>query len=104
MDGLNERAVIIGDASAIVAESAIISKRLRSRVLELRAVLVPEHLRGQGLGNALLTKICTIADLDGHALFLMPDDDNLESWYSRHGFERIQDDPVVVMLRRPRSL
>jgi N-acetylglutamate synthase-like GNAT family acetyltransferase len=107
MDGLNAREVRAGAARAIVAESAAISPRIRSRVLEVRSVYVPEGKRKAGLGNALLRKLCADADIAGNALFLMPDggDDaetaRLERWYATHGFERIQGDPVVVMLRKP---
>jgi N-acetylglutamate synthase-like GNAT family acetyltransferase len=109
MDGLNAREVRAGAASAIVAESAAIPHRIRSRVLEVRSVYVPENRRKEGLGNALMRKLCADADIAGNALFLMPDgaDDadtaRLEGWYSVHGFVRIQDDPVVVMFRKPQQ-
>ena len=103
MDGLSVREVRAGAASAIVAESVAIPPRIRSKVLEVRSVYVPENNRKAGLGNALLRKLCADADIAGNALFLMPDggDDaetaRLERWYATHGFERIQGDPVVVM-------
>ena len=109
MDGISAREVRSGAASAIVAESVVIPPRIRSRVLEVRSVNVPEGSRKSGLGNALLRKICSDADISGNALFLMPDgsDDaeteRLERWYSTHGFERIQDAPVVVMFRKPQK-
>ena len=108
MDGLNAREVRAGAASAIVAESAAIPPHLRSRVLEVRSVYVPENSRKAGLGNALMRKLCADADIAGNALFLMPDGETdadtarLEGWYSVHGFVRIQDDPVI-MFRKPQQ-
>jgi N-acetylglutamate synthase-like GNAT family acetyltransferase len=109
MDGLNTREVRAGAARAIVAESAAISPRIRSKVLEVRSVYVPEGKRKAGLGNALLRKLCADADIAGNALFLMPEgaDDadtaRLERWYAAHGFERIQDEPAVIMFRKPQQ-
>jgi N-acetylglutamate synthase-like GNAT family acetyltransferase len=102
MDGLNAREVRAGAASAIVAESAAIPHRIRSRVLEVRSVYVPENSRKAGLGNALMRKLCADADIAGNALFLNPDSARLERWYETHGFERIQDDPVI-MFRKPQQ-
>lgn len=109
MDGLNVREVRAGAASAIVAESIAIPPRIRSRVLEVRSVYVPENNRKAGLGNALMRKLCADADIAGNALFLRPEgaDDadtaRLERWYAAHGFYRIQDNPVVVMFRKPQQ-
>lgn len=109
MDGLSVREVRAGAASAIVAESLAMPRRMRARVLEVRSVYVPENSRKAGLGNALMRKLCADADIAGNALFLMPDGSDedetarLERWYATHGFERIQDDPVVVMLRKPQQ-
>jgi N-acetylglutamate synthase-like GNAT family acetyltransferase len=109
MDGLSVREVRAGAARAIVAESAAISPRIRSRVLEVRSVYVPEERRKAGLGNALMRKLCADADIAGNALFLMPEgaDDadtaRLERWYATHGFERIQDEPAVIMFRKPQQ-
>jgi N-acetylglutamate synthase-like GNAT family acetyltransferase len=108
MDGLNAREVRAGAASAIVAESAAIPPHIRSKVLEVRSVYVPETRRKAGLGNALMRKLCADADIAGNALFLMPDGETdadtarLEGWYSVHGFVRIQDDPVI-MFRKPQQ-
>jgi N-acetylglutamate synthase-like GNAT family acetyltransferase len=109
MDGLNVREVRAGSASAIVAESAAIPMRIRSKVLEVRSVYVPENSRKSGLGNALMRKLCADADIAGNTLFLMPegacdaDTDRLERWYAAHGFERVQDEPVVIMFRKPQQ-
>ena len=103
MDGLNVREVRAGEASAIVAESLAMPRNIRAKVLELRSVFVPESKRKAGLGNALMRKICADADIAGHALFLMPDSERLSRWYSAHGFERVQDNPVIVMLRKPQK-
>ena len=102
MDGLNAREVRAGAASAIVAESAAIPPHIRSKVLEVRSVYVPETRRKAGLGNALMRKLCADADIAGNALFLNPDSARLERWYETHGFERIQDEPVI-MFRKPQQ-
>ena len=110
MDGLNTREVRAGAARAIVAESAAISPRIRSRVLEVRSVYVPEGKRKAGLGNALMRKLCADADIAGNALFLMPDGETdadtarLEGWYSVHGFVRIQDEPVIMFRKQQQTL
>ena len=68
----------------------------------MRSVYVPENSRKAGLGNALMRKLCADADIARNALFLMPDGARLERWYETHGFERIQDDPVI-MFRKPQQ-
>jgi len=54
MDGLNVREVRSGSASAIVAESLAMPPRIRSKVLEVRSVYVPENNRKAGLATAKL--------------------------------------------------
>jgi N-acetylglutamate synthase-like GNAT family acetyltransferase len=72
-------------------------------VLEVRSVYVPENSRKAGLGNAIMRKLCADADIAGNALFLNPDSARLERWYKTHGFERIQDEPAVIMFRKPQQ-
>ena len=105
MDGLDIREIRAGPARAIIAQSAVIDQRLRDRVLELRSVMVPADKRGKGCGEKLLCKICSDADIAGNALFLMIDDTDslgrLRVWYERHGFECVQTDPVLILVRKP---
>lgn len=111
MDGINTREVRSGPASAIIAESEAVSPRMRSQILEVRSVQVPIEDRRKGHGSRLLNKICSDADIMGRVLFLNPDygdnqsmtNEQLEEWYGRYGFVRVQSEPVVLLARKPQK-
>ncbi len=77
---------------------------------ELTRFHVPPAKRGCGAGSRLLQKVCREADGAKKALLICvnPFDEaertaeQLEAWYGRYGFERIQAEPLV-MCRQPRS-
>lgn len=69
-----------------------------------------EHRR-KGDASKLMRNVCMEADENGTVLVLEPkapehdkpmDDIDLQLWYRRYGFERIQSEPVVLMMRAPR--
>ena len=68
----------------------------------------PEH-RHTGEATRLLNEICRRADMSQFLLVLTParfdagplDDKELERWYAKFGFERIQDKPIL-MCREPK--
>lgn len=81
----------------------------------LFTIAVAAHVRGRGLGTALLRHILADADAAGVAVTLVPvaapqDDraaeDRLRRWYARHGFrdepgrQRLADGKVVRGMRR----
>lgn len=62
----------------------------------------------KGHATALLWEVCNEADKWWITLIVQPrkfadgmDDAKLESWYGRFGFERIQDEPCVLLVRSP---
>lgn len=73
---------------------------------------VPHHLRGQGLGTALLRQVCEDADREHIDLTLtpVPDGDSdmgffqLEQWYARYGFVWLRPTKSgrVLMVRKCR--
>jgi predicted GNAT family N-acyltransferase len=75
----------------------------------IQRIFVPVHLRGQGRGRALLTRILADADMEpGVTLYLTaspgshgPTLDQLEAWYRRHGF--VDHGDPYVLVRRPNS-
>ena len=68
----------------------------------------PEH-RQEGEATKLMREVCRRADMSQFILVLTPakfdngplGDKELEAWYSRFGFERIQAKPVL-MCREPK--
>lgn len=69
----------------------------------------PEH-RKEGEATRLMNEACRRADLSQFLLVLTPAsfddgplrDKDLERWYSKFGFHRIQDKPAVLMCREPK--
>lgn len=62
----------------------------------------------KGHATALMHTVCAEADNYWVTLLLQPrkfddgmDDEKLVAWYERFGFVRIQDEPVVLMVRSP---
>lgn len=62
----------------------------------------------KGHATALLWEVCVEADKWWITLIVQPkkfadgmDEEKLESWYSRFGFEKIQDEPCVLLVRSP---
>lgn len=87
---------ILGPATCNLSESAVIAG-----IIELSSLDVPEYHRKKGAANKLMDTICEEADKERKVLMLMPaENDWLAKWYESHGFEKIQDAPLI-MARRP---
>lgn len=77
------------------------------RVREVVKVWTDEEHRRQGYGTELIQAVCDEADVQGIVLILQPlpfgeglDKDKLIAWYSRFGFVKTQNKPVL-MARAP---
>jgi N-acetylglutamate synthase-like GNAT family acetyltransferase len=84
-------------------------KRLRDSTREITKVCTPADEQGKGHATELMLDVCEEADKAGLVLVLWPrpyGDDvalsatQLESWYAKFGFRRIQSGPVL-MARAP---
>lgn len=80
---------------------AAVPLSLKGSVLEINDLKTEPGMRGRGLATKLVAKICKEADLAKKLLILIADNVSLEKWYNKHGFERIQDSPIL-MLREPK--
>jgi len=89
-------------ASLVISKCRPLPVSIRGMVAEISSVFVePEH-RGKGLGDALIQKVCNDFDEVGGALILQADNETLAKWYSRFGFIKFQDRPIL-MIRLPRT-
>lgn len=89
-------------ASLVISKCRPLPVSIRGMVAEISSVFVePEH-RGKGLGDALIQKVCNDFDEVGGALILQADNKTLAKWYSRFGFIKFQDRPIL-MIRLPRT-
>lgn len=93
----------LGNASLHVGYSGIIEPHQRGLVREITEFFVPEEHRGNGEGTALLDDVCSQADINGLMLIIIADTPRLQSFYARHGFMTIQDEPVILMMRMPQE-
>jgi GNAT superfamily N-acetyltransferase len=105
----------LGHAELYVRVSTVVSPENRSRIRELVDLFVVEGKRGMGQGTRLLNKVCREADLQRMALMVhvkpfdridpdaAVDTQRLSGWYAKHGFQPIQQEPEIVMVRMPRQ-
>jgi len=83
---------ILGPATCVLSESEAVPG-----VIELSSFVVSGLHRRKGAGNKMMDTICEEADKSGKVIMLMPIDCQwLQSWYSSHGFVKIQDEPVLM--------
>jgi ribosomal protein S18 acetylase RimI-like enzyme len=79
--------------------------------LYIELILVRPEMKRQGIGRAILTKLCEIADAHNVVLALEASEDSkdadwLQDWYARYGFEYSADgrgDYGPYMIRQPRN-
>ena len=62
---------------------------------------VKSDVKGKGDGSKLMQSIAEEADKANKMLILIPDNEKLEKWYGKFGFEKVQTEPSVLMLRKP---
>jgi len=92
-------------ASLRVAIPEGVPEEMREGIREI--VSLQSESQGKGHATKLMHEVCTEADVYGKVLFLRPlpfadgmDADKLMRFYRKFGFEKIQDDPVVLMARK----
>lgn len=73
----------------------------RQLVREVFNVKTDAGMRGKGHGSKLMEQIIKEADKAGKILLLIPDSEKLELWYNRYGFNKVQSEPVSLMMREP---
>ena len=93
----------LGSASIYLSHSQIVPPTKRGFAREIREFFVPEVDRGKGFGTALLEEVCTQADEKRILLLIIADNERLQGFYERHGFQLIQDDGKKLMARPCKS-
>lgn len=96
------------EASLRVAIPEGVPEDMRDRMREL--VSVKSEVRGEGHARALMYQVTAEADRAGFVLMLKVEPfadgltaEQLERFYSSFGFERVQDEPVL-MARQPEEV
>ena len=89
-------------ASLVLGKCRALPVAIQGLVAEISSVFVEPENRGKGRGNAIIQKVCNDFDNVGGALILQADSERLEKWYSKFGFLKFQDDPIL-MVRLPRA-
>ena len=98
MAGMSCGARSFGAASLIVAMPTALPPYMQGRVRELVGVHVPEGQRHQGLASELLSRTLREAKRKNTVLMLTVEDDPLEAFYARFGFQAIQRTPKILMV------
>lgn len=89
-------------ASLVLGKCRALPVTIQGLVAEISSVFVEPGIRGEGRGHAIIQKVCDDFDDVGGALILQADTKWLEEWYSKFGFLKFQDDPIL-MVRLPRA-
>lgn len=89
-------------ASLVLGKCRALPVTIQGLVAEISSVFVKPENRGKGRGNAIIQKVCDDFDDVGGVLILQADSERLEKWYSKFGFLKFQDDPIL-MVRLPRA-
>ena len=97
-------------ARLTVAIPTAVPERMRAGMREILSLEVPPEDRRQGLATQLMRRTMQEADEAGLVLLIhvkpydengIVDVDQLQSFYQRFGFARIQEQPAVLMARPP---
>ena len=95
-------------ATLRVAVPESVPEDMRHGLRELLSVHASNPRKGQA--TALMHEVCAEADRSGFVLMLRPEpfDDGMTleqllAWYVRFGFELIQREPCLLMVRDPRG-
>lgn len=96
-------------ASLMLNEPAALPEHMREGVRELTSLETPVEDRRMGYATTLMHSVTAEADIAGIVLMIVvkpygehgiTDMERLQKFYTRFGFARIQDEPVL-MARRP---
>lgn len=90
------------DATCNVRMNTGLPLRSQKLVYEVHNLQTAPGMRGKGQGTKLMQQICADADRLGKILMLVSDNTQLEKWYNKFGFERVQEKPIL-MFRHPKS-
>ena len=90
-------------ASLVVGKCRAMPVAIQGLVAEISSVFVKPGIRGEGRGRAIIEKVCSDFDDVGGALILQADSERLEKWYSKFGFLKFQEDPIL-MVRLPKAV
>lgn len=93
----------LGNASLHIGYPQIIPGNLRGFAREITELFVPEEHRGKGEASELLKEVCEQADQHDILLLLIADTKRLALFYGGFGFEAIQSEPVILMVRKPKT-
>jgi ribosomal protein S18 acetylase RimI-like enzyme len=96
-----------GGASLRVRYSQAVESSLRGLIRELTDVKTDPKHRGKGHASKLLDEVCAEASKEHVALMVKVkpfgkskmDAQKLMFWYARKGFELIQSEPSILMVR-----
>lgn len=95
-------------ASLMLSEPESVPAHMRPQLREVSALYVPTADRRKGYAAELLDRVCDEANACGMTLMLIvrPYEEGitqaeLESFYERHGFKKIQEAPTVLMAKAP---
>lgn len=91
----------LGNASLHIGYPQIVSEDMKDFSREITELFVPEKFRGKGEASELLKEVCNEADDKQILLILIADTKRLALFYSKFGFEAIQQNPIL-MARCPR--
>lgn len=91
------------DSSCWIRMMADLPMGARDSVRLVHDLQTAKGMQGKGQGTRLLRSVCIEADKDGMTLILMPDSEKLEKWYNGFDFQRVQDEPVL-MVRTPKEI
>lgn len=59
--------------------------------IALTSIVVPEEMRGQGVGTSVINELKSVADQQGRSIVLEPEEDTLVPFYEGLGFEILGD-------------
>lgn len=93
----------LGNASLHIGYPQIVPANLRGFSREITELFVPEEFRGKGEASELLKEVCSEADDKDLMLILIADTPRLALFYGRFGFEAIQSEPSILMVRKPKA-
>lgn len=80
-----------------------VPENMRGLIREIHDFKVHKDFQNRGQGTKLMNNLIHEADEHQKVLILLPDNEKLELWYSKFGFVRIQQNPVVLMMREPKG-
>lgn len=87
-------------AKCRIGYTMAVPTNMRGHIREVSSLHTEPGMRGKGQATKLLKQVCEEADKCGKVLILLPDDEKLVAWYQKFGFEIIQQEPKMLMMRK----